>query len=410
MELGYLIVNVYADNTAQPIKGAKVEIIGANTNLVLMTDENGQTKSVELSAPKKEYSLTPQKEVKPYSEYKIIVSKEGLQTVIVDGVEILPGEISLQDIYLSSELEDNQPDKYYKIPDHVLWGNYPPKIVEEPIKDENTDMDLRVLPFVHIPEYIIVHDGIPTNTAAANYVKSFPDYIKNVASGEIYSTWPRETIKANVLAIISFTLNRIFTEWYRSKGYSFTITSSTAYDQYFSNGRTIFQTISEVVDSVFDQYLKLPNVRQPFFAQYNDGIKVNNRGWLSQWGSKNLGEQGYTALEILRYYYSKDIYIETAEEIEGLPLSFPGYNITLDSCGEAVQKVQNEINVINGNYPGIPKILPADGVFGSNSQASIRKFQEVFSLPITGIVDFATWYKISYIYVAISKMLKGIYE
>ena len=211
------------------------------------------------------------------------------------------------------------------------------------------------------------------------------------------------------MAIISFALNRIFTEWYTSRGYNFTITSSTAYDQKYSHNRTIFKSISDVVDEVFNQYIRRGNQKQPFLAQYNDGIKVNNKGWLSQWGSKELGDQGYDALSILRYYYSPDITLDTAEIIEGLPQSFPGYNLQMGSCGQPVQKIQNEINKINGSYPGIPKIIPADGVFDERTRNSVRIFQQVFGLPVTGVVNFATWYRISYIFAAVSKMLQGIY-
>jgi len=409
---GYLIINVYADNIAQPVNEAEIEIRGNSTNIKIKTDNFGKSEKIALDAPNKEYSLTPQTQVKPYSEYSIEVKKPGLKTVIIEGIEVFDGETSIQNVYLTNQTNGKakaEKPEYYELPAHGLWGEYSPKIVEEPLKNEEENLEERVLPFVVIPEYVIVHDGIPTNTSAPSHIVSFPEYIKNVASHEIYSTWPKETIKANVIAIISFTLNRIFTEWYRSNGYAFTITSSTAYDQKYNHNGTIFGSISDVVDEIFNQYIKLPNVRQPFFAQYNDGIKTNNRGWLSQWGSKTLGDQGYDALRILRHYYSNDMYIETAEEIEGLPLSFPGFKLTIDSCGESVQKLQNEINVINGNYPGIAKILPADGKYGTNTQSSVRKFQEVFNLPINGTVDFATWYKISYIYVAVSKMLRGIY-
>ena len=404
MPHGFLIVQVFADNEAQPLNGARIHITGENTDINETTDISGKTREIPLNAPSREFSLTPQSNVQPYSEYNLSVSMPGLESAIIEGVQIFDGETSIQKVFLNSIEGSLQKTDISDIDPHVLWGDYPPKIDET-----NNNNELRVLPEVIIPEYIIVHDGIPTNSNAKNYIVSFPDYIKNVASSEIYSTWPKETIKANVMAIISFALNRIFTEWYTSRGYNFTITSSTAYDQKYSHNRTIFKSISDVVDEVFNQYIRRGNQKQPFLAQYNDGIKVNNKGWLSQWGSKELGDQGYDALSILRYYYSPDITLDTAEIIEGLPQSFPGYNLQMGSCGQPVQKIQNEINKINGSYPGIPKIIPADGVFDERTRNSIRIFQQVFGLPVTGVVNFATWYRISYIFAAVSKMLQGIY-
>ena len=405
MAIGKLIINVYADNEAQPVDKAKVTLSGNNYKKEFQTDLSGKIYVENLYAPEKEYSLSPQKDVRPYSVYDIVVEKEGLQTTRINDVEIFPFETSIQNVYLNSSYENNMPSKIINLPDHGLWGDYPPKLPEKFLKENRLE---RALPSVVVPEYVIVHDGLPTNSSAANYYVSFPDYIKNVASSEIYSTWPVETIKANVYAIISFTMNRIFTEWYRSRGYNFTITSSPQYDQKYTHGRTIFKSISDVVDEIFNYYIKLPGMVHPFFAQYNDGIKVNNPGWLSQWGSKDLGDRGYSAIEILRYYYTKELQLERADEILGLPLSFPGYNLKLDSCGEPVQKMQNELNKINGSYPGIPKISPTDGVFLANTKQSVETFQKVFDLPVTGIINFATWYKISYIFVAVSKMLQGI--
>jgi hypothetical protein len=260
-----------------------------------------------------------------------------------------------------------------------------------------------------VPEYVIVHDGLPTNSAASNYYVLFTDYIKNVASSEIYSTWPYETIKANVYAILSFTMNRIYTEWYPSKGYPFTITSSTQFDQKYIHGRDIFLSIAQVVDAVFEEFIKRPNLPQPFFAQYNDGIKVNNAGWLSQWGSKDLGDRAYTAINILKYYYGNDVYLDKAEIIEGVPSSFPGINLTLNICSEAVQKIQTQLNVIAGVYY-MPKIDPANGKYLESTKLAVETFQRIFTMPITGVVDFATWYRISYIFIALTKMLQGRYE
>ncbi len=175
-----------------------------------------------------------------------------------------------------------------------------------------------------IPEYVVVHDGVPTNPTAQNYYVRYRDYIKNVASSEIYATWPDETIRANVLAIMSFTLNRVYTEFYRNKGYDFTITSSTAFDHKWMRGRNIFESISRIVDEVFHNYLSRPGVRQPILTQYCDGQRVTCPGWMTQWGSKYLGDQGYSSIEILRNFYGDNMYINSAEEIAGIPASWPG--------------------------------------------------------------------------------------
>ena len=249
----------------------------------------------------------------------------------------------------------------------------------------------------------MVHDGAPGDSTAANYYVRYRDYIKNVASSEIYATWPDATIRANVLAIMSFTLNRVYTEWYRGKGYVFTITSSTAYDHKFIYGRNFFQSISQVVDEMFENYLSRPNVRQPILTQYCDGQRVTCPDWMSQWGSKYLGDQGYSAIDILRSYYGNDMYINSAEGISGIPASWPGYDLGVGASGPKVRQLQEQLARISRAYPAIPTIT-ADGVYGSRTREAVEKFQSVFGLPVTGIVDYPTWYKISDIYVAVSRI------
>ena len=399
MQKGYLIVNVYLESEANPVEGASVIVSRENYEETFLTDSSGKTNVISLDAPPKKYSLTPQEEVRPYSLYDLSVTKEGLNPVIIKNVEILPEETSIQNVFMGT------PEEVIDLPEHELWGNHEQKIPEDMIKPEAESF--RVLPRVIIPEYIIVHDGIPT-ASATNHIVSFIDYIKNVASSEIYSTWPIEAIKANVHAIVSFTLNRIFTEWYRGRGYSFTITSSPAYDQKYTHNRTIFQTIANVVNDYFRYYIRLSGFNQPLLAQYNDGIKSNNANWLSQWGSKDLADKGYSALEILRHYYTQNLGLYVAEEMIGLPSSFPGFNLSLNSCGSEVQKVQIELNRIRVNYPAIPAISPANGIYSDNTRNAVQVFQRVFDLPQTGIVDFATWYKISYVYSAVAGLAKGI--
>ena len=263
-----------------------------------------------------------------------------------------------------------------------------------------------VLNQVVVPEYVIVHDGAPTDTTAKDYTVRYRDYIKNVACSEIYATWPKETLLANILAIQSFTLNRVYTEWYRNQGFPFTITASTAFDQKWIYGRNLFASISQAVDEIFDQYLSRPNVKQPILTQYCDGKRSSCPQWLSQWGSKDLGEQGYTALEIIRNYYGTSMYINTAEEIAGIPVSYPGYPLRVGSVGEDVVKIQEQLNTISDNFPLIPK-LTADGIFGERTQEAVKTFQSVFGLTQDGIVGSRTWYRIQEIYVAVTRMAEG---
>ncbi|MCH5268357.1 MAG: peptidoglycan-binding protein [Lachnospiraceae bacterium] len=253
------------------------------------------------------------------------------------------------------------------------------------------------------PEYVIVHDGPPSDSSAKNHYVKYKDYIKNVASSEIYATWPEATIIANVLAIQSFTLNRVYTEWYRNKKYDFTITSSTAYDQKWIAGRNIYESISQVVDSIFTNFLARPNVTQPILTQYCDGKQVSCPNWMRQWESKTLGDRGYSAIEIIRYFYGNSMYINTSEEISGVPSSWPGSNLTNGSRGQKVRQMQNQLNTIAGAYPLIPKIT-ADGIFGPKTAEAVKVFQKVFNLPQSGIVDYPTWYKISQIYVGVSRI------
>ena len=208
---------------------------------------------------------------------------------------------------------------------------------------------------------------------------------------------------ANILAIQSITLNRVYTEWYRNRGYDFTITSSTAYDQKYIPGRNIFESISRAVDTIFSNYISRPNITQPLFTQYCDGKRVSYPRWMRQWESKTLGDQGYSAIEILRRFYGDSVYINSSEEISGIPSSWPGYDLTIGSTGEKVRQLQNQLNTISKGYPLIPKVA-ADGVYGEKTAEAVRTFQKVFNLPQTGVVDYPTWYRISDIYVGVSRI------
>lgn len=403
---GRLKISITSEITAFPVNDATISIsyTGVPDSQLeqLNTDASGQTDTIELAAPPLEYSLNPAIEEQPYSEYTLQVEAPGFEPISIAGTEILPDVTALQNIQMRPIVEPESRENVFVIPAHTLYGTYPPKIPEEEIKPMDESGEI-VLSRVVVPEFIVVHDGSPRDSTAQNYYVKYKDYIKNVASSEIYATWPADTIRANILAIMSFTLNRVYTEWYRNQGYDFTITSSTAFDHKWIPERNFYDTISVIVDELFAGYLSRPNVRQPILTQYCDGRQVQCPNWMTQWGSKALGDQGYTPIEILRYYYGDDMYINTAEAISGIPSSWPGYILEIGSSGDKVLQMQEQLNVIAGAYPAIPKIT-ADGVYGPATEAAVRKFQSVFGLPETGTVDYRTWYKISEIYVGVSRI------
>ena len=402
---GYLIVNVYSDTIANPIKNARVTVSKNSVDLITKTtDEDGKTLPFTLETIDKIYSEKEQHEVRPYETYDVSVTALGLTPTTIEGVQIFDGVTSIQNIYLTS-IDENQEGKTSIITPNTLWHEYPQNIQEENKEDEPTTP--LVLSKVLIPENIVVHDGIPTNFSAPNYTVPFIDYIKNVASSEIYSTWPEETIKANVLAIISYTLNRIFTEWYKSRGYDFTITSTTNYDQKYTVNGTIFEPISKIVDEIFTNYIRQGYRIEPLLAHYKSS--TTEPGNLSQWGSKELGDQGYNYIEILKYYYGDNINIYEAETTQSYPYSFTEA-LTEGDCNLDVFKLQNTLNYIRGSYPGIPVIENPSGLFNSDTTKAVKTFQKVFNLSQTGTVNYQTWYMISYIFIAVSKMTNSIYN
>ena len=256
-----------------------------------------------------------------------------------------------------------------------------------------------VIPFV--PQRITVHLG-PPDSDAENVTVSFPDYVKNVASSEIYPTWDESALRANILAIVSFALNRVYTEFYRSRGYDFDITSSTAYDQFFVKGRSFFNNISDLVDELFNDYLRRPGFVEPLAAKFCNGTTVTCEG-LSQWGSQNLARQGYNSTQILRSYYG-DVEIVNNAPIRGITTSYPGTPLRRGTTGPSVVTVQVSLNRISQNYPAIPKISPVDGIFGAATESSVRRFQEVFGLTPDGIVGPATWYALVRLYTAVTSL------
>ncbi|MDU1539934.1 MAG: spore cortex-lytic germination protein SleC [Paeniclostridium sordellii] len=416
MQDGFLTVNVVDSTNNFPIVDATVNVYSMATEdqasrtifQNLKTDISGQIVGLNLEAPDLIYSQQPS-EVRPYSQYIVEVIKDGYETTLINGTQILATVIAEQGIRMqplqrSRRLYSRQNEIIIDIGPHTLWGNYPPKIPESDLKPIPPPTGFVVLDNPVVPEFVVVHDGMPEDKNAPNYWIYFKDYIKNVASSEIYSTWTRETILANVVAIISFTLNRVFTEWYRSKGYTFTITSTTAYDHKYIHERNVFDTISVAVDEIFNTFIKRPpTARQPLLAQYCDGVKTQCPGQMTQWGSKDLGDQGLSYEEIIRSFYGNNVVFEKAPIVSGVPVSFPGEVLQIGSTGKDVRTIQSQLNAISNGYPAIPKIKE-DGIYNDATANSVKEFQRIFGLPQSGVVDFKTWYEISRVYVAVTKI------
>ncbi|MDY4576021.1 MAG: spore cortex-lytic germination protein SleC [Intestinibacter sp.] len=416
MQDGYLTVNVIDSTTNAPMENVTINIYGQNEDgsasstvyQNLKTDNSGQISNLPLSAPDLAYSLQPS-DVKPYKDYIVEAIKDGYETIIIDGTQLLPVVNARQSIPMRPRERSRlsykrQNEIIYDIGPHTLWGDYPPKIPEDSLKPIPAPTGFVVLDNPVVPEFIVVHDGLPEDTSAENFWVPFKTYIKNVASSEIYSTWPEQTIFANVIAIISFTLNRVFTEWYRNKGFNFTITSTTNYDHKYIHNRNIFDEISVVVDSVFNTFIRRPPTsRQPLLAQYCDGVRVQCPDQMTQWGSKDLGDQGYNYEDILKYFYGDNIVFANAQIVSGVPVSYPGTSLQVGSEGSYVRTIQNQLNAISNSYPAVPKVVE-DGIFGEQTAEAVRTFQKIFGLPQTGVVDFKTWYEISRVYVAVTKI------
>lgn len=428
---GRLKVVAYDEAEFKPYVGAKVTITPEEVQYKYygtkeaVTDISGETEIIDIPTPPTALSQSPSDAagLVPYSSWEVKVEAPGRRTITIKGVQVFPEITSIQKVIL--EKDEHQLSMYrslrslshsetslstlIQIEPHVLHASYEKKGLEDVEKEMPMVKSMfRVLPEVVVPDKIVVHIGTPDSTGP-NYEVSFRDYIKNVASSEIYPTWTENTIRANVHCIVSFTLNRIFTEWYRAKGKDFDITNSTAYDHYFVYGRNIFENISNIVDEVFAQYIKREGSVQPLLAQYCDGVRAKCPGHLTQWGSKYLGDQGKTPYEILTYYYGKNIVFDISKMIRGIPKSYPGYTLPVGARGKEVTTVQKYINRISRNFPAIQK-LSADGIYGNNTKLAVQSFQRTFGIYQSGNVDYKTWYKLSEVYVGVTKMAEAYGE
>ncbi len=399
MAIGYLTVQARTASDAVPLRGVQITVMDDQGRSVydLTTDESGKTQPVPLETVSKDFSLEASYTGTPYISYDVFAQAAGFNSVYISGVPVFEGETAIQPLALVP-MQDMQ--RSPTVAEIII--DKPAASMQEARYQEGPGEEPRVLRQVVIPDPITVHLGSPASSAS-NVQVAFPDYIKNVASSEIYPTWPEASLRANIYAIITFALNRVFTEWYRSQGYNFDITNSTAYDQRFVYGRTIYESVSRIVDEIFNEYVRRQGQNAPYFTSFCNGTTTTCAG-LSQWGTVSLANRGLTPLQILRTYYPDDIEIAETNITTGYLSSYPGTALRLGSTGLDVQTIQTYLNRIRRNYPAIPAITDEAGVFGNSTQAAVTKFQSIFNLGADGIVGKATWYKISRLYAAVARL------
>ncbi len=399
MQKGYLVVEVTTSQEALPVI-AHVLVTGGEYAQEGVSDASGRTGRFEIDAPDREASLNPEAGCLPYATVDVRIVSNAYRTVEVRGVQIFAGETAILPVAMEpatiERLAAGEPETVvYEIPPNRV--DNPGQVAETPPEAEGA----QILDVVAIPQYVTVHLGRPSQ-AAQNVTVTFTQYIKNVCCSEIYPTWPENALRANIYCQISLVLNRIYTEWYRSKGYNFDITNSTSYDQYFVYGRNIFENVSKIVDEIFNTYIRKANYAEPFYAEYCNGTTATCPG-LKQWGTVTLANQGYTPLGILRYYYGSEISLAQTDLVQGAEESYPGAPLSQGSRGASVATIQNQLNRIRQSFPQI-SALTADGIFGSETRSAVRQFQSIFDLTVDGIVGRATWYRINYIYVSVKKL------
>lgn len=399
MAIGYLSIQARTANDAVPLEGISVKVLDdeGNTLYTLTTDENGETQTVPLETVDKSFSRNPYYSGTPYNNYNVLAQAAGFNNLYVSNIPIFDGETATLPLTLIPMQELQRSPAQAEI-------NIGGPAISMPVRrnQEGSVASPYVLRQVVIPNPITVHLGAPS-ASASNVQVSFPDYVKNVASSEIYPTWPEAALTANIYAIITFALNRVYTEWYRSRGYSFDITNSTAYDQYFVYGRPIYDSISRIVDRIFNEYVRRQGQNAPYFTSFCNGTTSTCNG-LSQWGTVTLADRGLTPIQILRSYYPDDIEIAETNIVTGVLSSYPGSPLKTGSTGLNVQTVQTYLNRIRKNYPAIPAITDEAGTFGNSTKNAVAKFQSIFGLQSDGIVGKSTWYKLSSLYSSVTRL------
>ena len=395
---GTLRIQTFAARQSAPMEGVTVTVQGDGFTLHRITDATGSVADIPIEAPACALSLDEDNTTRPYAIVSLTAAKSGYRTVRIEGIQIFAGQITLAQPAMIPVTEEGKdiPDAPIVIPPHPLFagsGGSGAQPVENCVP--------RVLDKVIIPKNITVHLGKPA-ASARNVTVSFRDYIANVASSEVYPTWPEQALRANIHCQISLALNRIYTEWYPSKGYNFNITNSTSYDQYYVHGRTVFDVMVRLTDDIFNTYLRKTGTVNPYYSEYCDGKTVTCPG-LKQWGTVTLAKQGRTPLQILKYYYGSNIEIVRTNNIQSIPQSYPGSPLRQGDSGTAVYTLQRQLNRITKDYPFLGK-LTVDGRFGPRMTATVKAFQKQFDLTADGVVGRQTWYKISYIYVSVKDL------
>lgn len=399
MAIGYLSIQARTAHEAVPLSGVRIQILDdvGNTVYSLTTDENGETEAMPLETVDKRFSLNQYYSGTPYVNYSVLAQAAGFNSALISDIPIFDGETAVLPVALIPMQEMQRSASRTEI----NIGE-PAVAMQEQRNQKGSVTAPYVLRQVVIPNPITVHLGAPS-ASAANVQVSFPDYVKNVASSEIYPTWPEAALTANIYAIITFALNRVYTEWYRSRGYSFDITNSPAYDQYFVYGRPIYESISRIVDRIFNEYVRRQGQNAPYFTSFCNGTTVSCQG-MSQWGTVTLANRGLAPLEILRSYYPNDIEIAETNIVTGVISSYPGTPLRVGSSGLDVQTIQTYLNRIRRNYPAIPAITDEAGTFGDSTKNAVTRFQSIFGLSPDGIVGKSTWYKLSSLYTAVTRL------
>lgn len=410
MSKGTLVIYTSVAEQAAPLAGVRITVLDESGAVLvrLTTDAAGAGPVVELDAPAAAYSLDESnRTVRPYAVYRLAAEADGWQPQILEGVQVFDGQQTVARLTflpaspadnptLANTRSDEQNVEVTTIPPHVLFagsgGSGPtPEEAQTP----------KVLSEVVIPKKITVHLDAPS-ASASNVTVGFQEYIANVASSEVYPTWPEEALRANILAQISLALNRIWTEWYPSRGYAFNITGSPSYDQAYVAGRTVFAVMERLTAELFNTYVRRSGDQEPYFTEYCDGKLVTCPG-MKQWGTVDRANEGKTALQILRYYYGDRVQLATTNNIADIPASWPGVTLKLGSTGTSVRILQRQLSRIAKDYPafGKPEVT---GTFDSTTESCVKKFQKQFSLTVDGLVGKATWYKVSFIYVSVKDL------